>query len=85
MKVKIQKVNLASSFQTWTVCVQHKLLYERRVVGYLLHLRPNQRKWTCCGSVKWRKILAHSMQNTNFEYGCSCCLWQPSTFNCGPE
>ncbi|GFT23558.1 hypothetical protein TNCV_3510611 [Trichonephila clavipes] len=30
-------------------------LYERRVGGYPLHLRPRQRKWTCC-RVVWKKV-----------------------------
>ncbi|GFS93302.1 hypothetical protein TNCV_2697641 [Trichonephila clavipes] len=36
--------HVVSSFQTWIVCDEHEFLYERRVGGYSLHLRPSQRK-----------------------------------------
>ncbi|GFW06308.1 transposable element Tcb2 transposase [Trichonephila clavipes] len=45
-----------SSLQTETACDEHESLYERRVDGYPLHLRPSQRKWTCCCSFVWGKI-----------------------------
>ncbi|GFS63936.1 hypothetical protein TNCV_1129201 [Trichonephila clavipes] len=37
--------------KTWTVYDKQESLFEHRVGGYPLHLRPSQRKWTCCCSV----------------------------------
>ncbi|GFV36522.1 hypothetical protein TNCV_2260411 [Trichonephila clavipes] len=34
------------SFLTWTDCDDHEPLYESRIGGYPLHLRPSQRKWS---------------------------------------
>ncbi|GFX30581.1 hypothetical protein TNCV_3462291 [Trichonephila clavipes] len=48
--------HVVSSFQPWTVCDEHELLYEYRYGGYPLHLQPSQRKWMCCCSVVWGMI-----------------------------
>ncbi|GFX34482.1 uncharacterized protein TNCV_3657201 [Trichonephila clavipes] len=44
------------SFQTCTACDEHESLYEHRVGGHPLPLRPSQRKWTYCCLVVWGKI-----------------------------
>ncbi|GFW01450.1 hypothetical protein TNCV_5031001 [Trichonephila clavipes] len=51
-----RSVHVISSFQTWTACDERESLYERRVGGCSLHLRPRLRKSTCCCSVVWREI-----------------------------
>ncbi|GFX90892.1 hypothetical protein TNCV_3167231 [Trichonephila clavipes] len=64
--------HVISSFQTWTACNEYESLYEHRVVGYPLHLRPIERKWMYRYSVVWGKISNETAtESSNVHLGAS--------------